>query len=190
MRRSCGRIRLSSEPTASSKDLVAELSWRPALAKCSRKDARAAVQLARGGGDLLGLLGDLLLAPAQLDRAQQADQRGRCRDQDLLLERVVVERGLGLEGGVQGRLGGHEADDEVGCLAAVELVLVALRGEFGDVVAHLAGVADQLALAARVVLGLEHLEVGVERHLGVDHDATAGRQHHDGVGPQDRPRRR
>ena len=99
-------------------------------------------------------------------------------------QRVVVERGLGLEGRVQGRLGGHEADDEIGSFAALELVLVALRGEFRDVVADLARVAQQLALAARFVLGFEHLEVGVERYLGVDHDAAVPRQHHHRVGAQ------
>ena len=103
------------------------------------------MQLARGLGDLARGLGDQLLAPAVVHRPQQPDQRGRRRHQHLLLHAVLDQRRVLRERRLVDAVGGHEHDDELG--RRVELALVALGGELGDVLARLAGVAGGVQLA-------------------------------------------
>ena len=78
--------------------------------------------------------------------------------------------------------GGHEHDHELG--RGVELRLVALGGELGDVLARLARVVGERGVALVVGLGLLGGEEGVEGDLGVhDHELAAGQAHED-VGAQ------
>ena len=96
----------------------------------------AAVQLARGLRDLARGLGDQLLAPAVVDGPQQADQGRGGGHQHLLLDAVLDQRRVLGERGLVDAVGGHEHHDELG--RGVELALVALGGELGDVLARLA----------------------------------------------------
>jgi len=111
--------------------------------------AQAAVQLARGLRDLARGARDQLLTPAVVDRPQEADQgRGRGH-QDLLLDAVLDQRRVLGERGLVDPVGGHEHDDEL--RRAVELPLVCLGGELGDVLARLPGVASRVQLALVLV---------------------------------------
>ena len=67
--------------------------------------------------------------------------------QHLLPDAVLEQRRVGGQGGVVDAVGGHEHDDELG--RRVELRLVALGGELGDVLARLARVAGERARRAR-----------------------------------------
>jgi len=123
----------------------------------------APVQLARGVSDLARRLRDQLLAPAVVHRPQQADQRGRGSHQDLLGDAVLDQPGVLGERRLVDAVGGDEHHDELG--RGVELALVALGGELGDVLARLARVARGVQLALVLARALERGEVGVERHL-------------------------
>ena len=72
------------------------------------------MQLAGGVGDLPCGLGDQLLAPAVVDGPQQADQGGGCGHQNLLLDAVLDQRGVGGESSLVDAVGGDEHDHELG----------------------------------------------------------------------------
>ena len=90
------------------------------------------------------------------------------------------QRRVGVEGGGQERLGGHEQHHEL--RAAGQRAPVGLAGERVDVGAELTGVALQVTGRLLAVVGGEGVEVGVERHLGVDDHRPAAREPHDHVG--------
>ncbi len=188
MRRTCGITRRveGADRLVVGGDGRVELA--PDLRERLHEAPEAAVQLARGLGDLARRLGDQLLAPAVVDRPQQPDQRRRRRHQDLLLDAVLDQRGVLGEGRLVDPVGGHEHHDELG--RRVELALVALGGELGDVLAGLARVAGRvhLALAPRSEASSDE-QVGVERHLRVDDHELAAGQAHEHVRAAARPRR-
>ena len=77
---------------------------------------------------------------------------------------------------------GQEQHDEIRRL--LELVVVRLAAQARDVLAHLPRVIGEEPLARFVVVGFHRVQVGEERHLGIDHDvAAAGQMHHE-VGTQ------
>ena len=77
------------------------------------------------------------------------------------------------------RLAGHEHDHEVG--RRLEVLPVGLVPELDDVIAHLARVMAQLAVALRLVLGLHRVQERRRRDLGVDDDVLAAGQADDHV---------
>ena len=86
---------------------------------------------------------------------------------------VLVERGP-VEAFVD------EHDDELG--RRLELAPVALLPELADVVAHLGRVPRHVGALQLDVVGVDRVEIGADRHLGVDDDALAARQLDDQVG--------
>src|SRR6187551_609553 len=144
----------------------------------------AGVQRAGGVGDLRRLDDHPLLAPTELHRPQQTDQRGRADDEHVALQGVIEKRRVGGEGGVHRRLVWDEADHQVRHLTGLELALVVLRAEAADVLARLPRVAFELHDALTLDLGLLGIEKGVERHLGVGDEAAALGQHEAGIRAQ------
>ena len=130
--------------------------------------------------DLARLVGQRLVAPAVGDRAEQGDQRRRAGQHDAALGGVLDERGVGVEARGEERLGGEEQHHELRRLG--QRAPVALGAQQLDVAAQLAGVAGQMGVAQVGVVGRRGVEEGVERHLGVDHDAAAAGQPHHQVG--------
>src|SRR5258707_8305514 len=145
-----------------------------------RRESR--VELAPEVADRARGLRDRLLAPAVRDRAEQRDQRRRCRDDHLLVHAVLDQRRILLERSAQERLAGDEEDHELGGL--VELRPVALRRQLRHVVAHLPRVLAQLRDPRLLVVAPERLEVRLPRHLRVDDDLLPARQLHDQVGAE------
>ena len=142
----------------------------------------AAVQLARRLGDVARRACDQLLAPAVVDGPQQPDQRGRRRHQNLLLDAVLDQRRVLRESGLVDAVGGNEHHDELG--RGIELALVALGGEFGDVLARLPRVAGAVQLALVLIRCLDRRQVRVERDLRVDHHQLPAGEAHEHVGAQ------
>ena len=89
--------------------------------------------------DLAGVLGHRLLPPAEGDRAQQGDEGDRRGEQHVVRHRVLLERGVGLEGGREQLVAGDEGDDHL--RRPVELPPVLLLRQLLDVGAELPGVA-------------------------------------------------
>ena len=79
----------------------------------ARHDANPLVELAAELADLLGVLGQLFLAPAVGDGAQQRDQGGRAGRDDPLVDAVLDQRRVVLQGGAEEGLAGQEHDDEL-----------------------------------------------------------------------------
>ena len=148
--------------------------------KCAAKVAQPVVDRLALRRDLLGVLGDLLLLPAEGDRLEHREQRDRRGDQDLVLERILEKIAVGQERGADRCLDRHEHDHDF--RHGFELVPVGALRELAHAGAESLGVLreEQPALFLRV--GFHGLEEGVERHLGVHrHDAALG-QPHDHVG--------
>ena len=61
--------------------------------------AEALVERAAEQGDLAGVFRDGFLTPAIGNRAQQGDERGRCGEDDTLIDAALDETGVALEGG-------------------------------------------------------------------------------------------
>jgi hypothetical protein len=117
-----------------------------------------------------------------VDGPQQPDQRRRRRHQDLLGDAVLDQPRVLCESGLVDAVRGDEHDDELG--RRVELALVALGGQFDDVLAGLARVTRRMCFALAVLLRLEHRQVRVERDLGVHHDELPAGQFDEHVRPQ------
>ena len=145
------------------------------------EDAEAVVELRAEIGDLPRALGDGLLLPPVGDRAEQRDQgRGR-GDHDARFgprfeqRPVLVERGA-----VQALVDEH--DDEL--RRRVELAPIALLPELRDVVAQLSGVSREVDALELVIVTVDRVEVGLDRHLRVDDDRLAAGELHHQVGPE------
>ena len=93
--------------------------------------------------------------------------------------RVVVERRA------EPGLVAEEHDDEL--RGGVELLPVALLPETRHVLADEPRVTGEMAAPRVVVLGLDRVEVGVERCFRVDHEALPARELDHEVGPQQPP---
>ena len=98
----------------------------------------------------------------------------------MLLDRLLDDPGRLVDGRAVHRLV-DEHDDELRCVLVLP---VALRRQLLDVVAHLAYVRLHVKLARVLVAGLDRVEVGGQRHLGVDDDALVARQLDDDVRTQ------
>ena len=140
------------------------------------------VEVVAETSDLLGVGGDLLLAPAVGDGPQKRDQRRGRRDDDLHRHAVLDERWIGLRRGADERFAGNEHDDELG--RRRELLPVRLGGQRRHVFADLLRVAGQRGRALSVARRAHRLEIGGERYLGVHDDVAAAGQVHDHVGTQ------
>src|SRR5690606_40018240 len=80
----CGVVRAPrSPPTRRSSDLHRAAETLADVAEVFGELSHALVQVAPQLADLLRVAGDALLLPAVGDRAQQRDQGGRARDDDL-----------------------------------------------------------------------------------------------------------
>src|SRR5262249_22767161 len=94
-------------------------------------------------------------------------------------ERAFDQRGIVLERGAVERLAAEEEHDEV--RSRLELLPVALRAELRDVRADLARVIPQSSGPHVLVVGLDRLEVALQRHLRIDDDVLAARQLYDEI---------
>ena len=130
----------------------------------------ALVEGLAGGADLLGVLGEGGLPPAEGHGAQQGHEPGRPAGNDLLPHGVLQQGAVLLQGGAQEGLAGQEQHHEVG--AARELRPVGLAGQLAHPLAHLAGVAPQGGPLGGLVVGVDGVQVGVQGRLGV-HDQLA-----------------
>lgn len=133
-------------------------------------------------GDLLGVAGLGLLPPEMGDRAHHEEQGGGTHQQHVAVPGIPEEVPLVGDGHHEGRLQRDEHDDEVERLESVEF-LVVLLGEAADVGLEGGNVSLERGLARGVVLRRDGLLVGVERDLGIDHQAAVARQldHHVGL---------
>ena len=102
------------------------------------------------------------------------------RDHDVGGEGVLQQTRVRLERRGEEHLARDEHDHEL--RRGVERAPVGLRGERVDVRAQLPGVGEGPLAAPGVVGRLERLQVGLARHLGVDHHLLAAREVHDEVG--------
>ena len=127
----------------------------------SDHDAHALVELLAEAADLLGVLGELLLLPAVIGRAQERIERGRRGHHDLLGHAVLDQPAVGVRRGGRERFSRDEHDDEVRRLG--ELLLVGLGGQRVHVLAHLLGVATQRLAPVSLGGGGHGVEVTVRR---------------------------
>src|SRR5262249_46307358 len=107
--------------------------------------------------------------------------RGR-REDHLLVDAVLDERGILLERCAQKRLARDEQDDELGGLG--ELRPVALRRQLRDVVANLPRMVAELDDALLVALALKRLEIRLAGALRVDDDGLRAGQADDEIGTE------
>ena len=124
-----------------------------------------------------GVLGQRLLLPGVLDGAQHRDQRGRRGDVHTAGQRVLEQARVVLERGREERLAGDEHDHELRRLRQGRPVC--LGAELLHVRPQVPGVRGEARLAVVIVSGGGGLQVGGERHLGVDdHVLSAGQPDH------------
>jgi hypothetical protein len=97
-----------------------------------------------------------------------------CGDHDPLARRFLEQLRICERGSREGRLGRNEHDHHLG--AAADAAGVALLRELLDLLAHAAGVRVEQARPFLGALGVERVEVGVERHLRVDRQPAAARE--------------
>ena len=117
-----------------------------------------------------------------LDGTQQREQRRRRRQHHALAERPVDEIAVALGRRGKERVVGDEEHHELGAL--LDLGGVAARRQALHVRPDLGEVPAQRLIARVLVARLDGVEIGGERHLGVDDDDPLRRQAHDDVGTQ------
>ncbi|MDT4817547.1 hypothetical protein FQZ97_506260 [compost metagenome] len=93
----------------------------------------------------------------------------------MLLEGLLEQAGVGLQGGGEGSFYRHEEQHEVQAVQALQ-ALVVLHREALEVAAQRQHVLLQRQLAHRLVLGGNQLLVGGQADLGVDHHLLVARQ--------------
>ena len=134
------------------------------------------------------MLGHLLLAPPVGHRAQQRDEGGGGRWNDVLLRAKLDELRVPLQGRREKSLSRQKHDDEFrgGC----KLRGVALLGQGSHVPTDVGRVLVQFQLPHRLVLYLVGVEVRLERGLAVHHHLLAPGEldHHVGPEPSSLPR--
>ena len=118
--------------------------------------------------------------PGVGDGAQQREERARRRHDDVAGEAVLEQAGLGLQGGGEEPVGGHEEHGER--RRRPERGRVAPGGQRVDVGAQLPGVHGHPLRPDRLVGGLHRLDVAGEGHLGVDDDLAPVGERDDQVG--------
>ncbi len=143
--------------------------------------AEPLVQLGTGCADRLGVLGKAFGAPAVSDRTQQGDEGGRGGEDDVLGEGLVEQRGIGLECGVEERIGRYEQHDEF--RAGDQPVWIVSVGEAAHVLTQVPRVAAHERAVGRLVGGLHGFEPRREGHFRVDRDLLAVRQRDDDIRP-------
>ena len=104
------------------------------------------------------------------------------RQDDALPQGVVLQPRIGLAGRGEQRLARDERHHELG--RTLELPPVLLLGQLVHVGAQLPGVLLEERLALVLVVALDELQEGVERHLRVDDHLAAAGQVHDHVGTE------
>ena len=125
-------------------------------------------QLLRQSEHLLLVLRLLVLHPGDMNHVEDTQEVLFTRHEDLLLESLTPERGIVGKGQLQGRLKGHEHDDEVNRLTTVlDIFRVVLAGQFVDVAAHTLDVLLQITLLILRRLGIHIFLIRHERHLRV-----------------------
>ncbi len=146
------------------------------------RDREPVVQLLAELADLPRLLRQSLLPPDAGDGAGDGDQIGRCRQQHLLLERIIPQLGIMLQRGGEEMLTGDEHDDIIGRVG--ELVPIGLARQAIDMRLHRGAMRGQRDASGIFVVRPERVLIGVQGHLGVDHQrAPAGHLDH-GIGAQ------
>ena len=145
-----------------------------------RHDGDAPIELTAELVDVLRVLGDFLLAPAERDGLRKRDERRGGGDDHALRRGVLEERGITLEGCGIEVIPRHEHHDEI--RRHRESIPVGLGGELLHVRAQLHGVKGETALALRLVQGIDGIEIRGHRGLGVHDQVTVAREADDGVG--------
>ena len=125
-------------------------------------------QLLRQSEHLLLVFRLLVLYPGDMNHVEDTQEVLFTRHEDLLLKSLTPERGIVGEGQLQGRLKGHEHDDEVNRLTTVlDIFRVVLASQFVDVAAHTLDVLLQITLLILRRLGIHIFLIRHERHLRV-----------------------
>ena len=132
-------------------------------------------------GNLAGILVLPLVAPQVLDGAQRHHQVGGAHQQDVVVETVTHQRGIGLHRGEEGGLHRHEHQHIVEGAHPGQL-LVILAAQLADMVAHRGDVLLERHRLLQLVIGVVPALVGGQRHLGVDDDVLLLRQVDNHVG--------
>ncbi len=148
--------------------------------KVASDDADALVEFFTESGDLFGLTSDGFLLPAEGDGFEQGDQCGGGGKDHLVVDAQFDQRRVLLQRGAEDRFVGNKEHDKLG--SVVELRPVGFGGEAFDMVADVAGVRLHAGGLHVGIFGFERIEVGGERHFGIDHDLPSVGQVDEHVG--------
>ncbi len=139
------------------------------------------VQPASALGNFPGILALTLLFPEAVDHAKRRQQCGRADNHDLAVERLLEQSRLALERRSERCLDGHEQQDEVQAVQALEAFVILAREAF-DVVADRQHVLLECGLRDCRIVTRGVLLKGRKADLGVDHHLAIAGQHDQYVG--------
>ena len=143
---------------------------------------QALVKFGPHAADLARFAGHPVLPPHLRHGAGNGDEVGGRGQQHAVAEGEVPQLRIGFQRGRHEVFAGNEHHHVIGRF--LELGLVGLGPQGLHMVAHRLGVERQVARPLLLAVGLESGLVGVQGHLGVDHQLLLARHVDNGIGPQ------